>query len=161
MGDRTTVTLRVLASQREATERLIPPGAEPEEDYEATSDDGVALTAFTFHEVNYGSLNFLDDLRDAGIAYDSHWEDGGDYTAGTNYCRFDEAGQCIEHDVYDSDTNPNLSALMACIDQPEALRELILEHHEKVCALPWATQEHNSKLFLAHSLLGTQIVLGK
>ncbi len=123
MDDRTTVNLYVHKSQAEKAESL----------FAETPDDGfilVDLVCFCFDEVNYGNLHFLNDLRDAGIAYNSSWEAGHEFTAGTAYCRFSAEGDCIEKEVHDDGINPDLELLLERIDKPADLRNFILAHKE-------------------------------
>jgi len=148
MGDRTYVRLTVLKSQAEKAKKLFDDyGAEDE--YSRDPDEVV----FGFSEVNYGTLDFLDDLRDAGIAYDSSWEDGGDYTAGTASCRFTDEGDCVEKEIYDESLNPDLGMCMDRIDKPEELRKYIIEHNEKVRTLPFDNQEEYGKIYQAKKLI--------
>jgi len=147
MGDRTTVYLDVLASQADAARELF--------DYETSYEylNGEKFMEFQFDEINQGTLDFLDKLQEAGIAFDSSWASGNEYEAGTTFCRFTADGQVIKFDRYDSEAHPDLSCLMKRIDDPKALREYILEHHNKVTPLPWDNQEEYGKLYRARQLI--------
>lgn len=150
MSDPTTVTLTVLTAQARAAEALF--FHECSEQHEDT-----VTTAYVFYEVNYGELTFLPTLRDAGIAYDSEWGSGDEYTAGTASCRFSQAGEIIRKDIYDDAVNPSLTLLIALIDQPVRLRQAILDHQEKVnVPLLEPVQEEYGKLYRAHMLLGLE-----
>jgi hypothetical protein len=146
MGDRTYVTLSVLKTQEREAASHFP--FDPEEDW---LDD--QLAHFGFPEINYGNLGFLFELRAAGIAYDSRWESGGDYGAGTESLRFTSLGEAIEKTVYDSGKNPDLGYLMDRIDKPEELRDYILEHYDEVTNLDWENQEKYGKLYQARKLI--------
>ena len=150
MGDRSTVLLNILESQKEKAEALI--NFQADEDFD--NQDG--HWAYQFHEVNYGNLGFLHALKNAGIAYDSSWDSGSEYTAGTASCRFTPEGACIEKDIYDEALNPSLDKLIELIDQPDALRKYILIHQENISVLPLdEDQVEYGKLFRTHKLIGS------
>ena len=150
MGDRTNVELTILESQKESAESFFDD--EPGEGYDG--QDGQWI--YQFSEVSYGNLEFLGALRDAGIAYDSSWESGGEYTAGTASCRFTPEGACIEKEIYDTKINPSLDKLIELIDQPDALRKYILIHQESISVLPLdEDQAEYGKLFRTHKLIGS------
>ena len=154
MGDRTNVELTILASQKEKAESIFYYD-KPNEDCDGNAGQWV----YQFADVSYGTLEFLAALRDAGIAYDSSWESGGEYTAGTASCRFTPEGACIEKDLYDNGINPSLDKLIELIDQPDALRKYILIHQESISVLPLdEDQVKYSKLFLTHQLIGSKPV---
>lgn len=148
MGDRTTVTLTVLLIQENEAKELMT--FEPEDSWE---DD--IHTYFEFHEVNYGTLGFLPKLKDAGIAYDSHWERGSEFGPGTVSVRFDLSGDLVEKEVYDCDKDPDIDVLMEAIDEPERLRKLIVDHHEEVTPLPWDNQQLFGQRYRAKQLITT------
>lgn len=125
--DPSTVTLTVLASQAELVETLISPGYE---DFEISEDSH--LTALVFHEVGYGELPFLGKLQAAGIAYDSSWSAGSEYTPGTKYLRFTPEGTVISREIYDDQVNPNLDELLKRIDKPAELKAYLLAHADHV-----------------------------
>lgn len=146
MGDRTTVTLTVLASQKEAAKELF--------DTAAVEDWGYReLHEYLFYEVNYGELEFLDKLQAAGIAYASRWDAGDGYGAGTKFCRFTSDGDSEIKEVYDTGVNPELTPLLACIDDHAALKKFILAHRESITPLPWDNQEEYGKRHRAKQLI--------
>lgn len=149
MSDPSTATLTVLTSQAAQAKELF--------DYESSEDPQVdgPITNFIFNEVNYGDLPFLPALRNAGIAYDSNWSGGYEHEAGTLSCRFSPDGEAVEKEVYESDLNPDLDALLAVIDKPVQLRQYILDHKEKVTVpyLADANEEHG-KLYRVRQLVG-------
>lgn len=130
MGDRTRVTLTFLASQKEKLDSLLGEWEQPNSTDQDI--DGGGVVDYIYDEVNYGTLDFLARIRDAGIAYNSRWEDGGEYTKGTEYCRFTEDGDCIQQEIYDEDINPQLDSLMKLIDNPVQLRRFIVNHKRNV-----------------------------
>ncbi len=148
MGDRVSVRLTVLASQAEKAESL----------FEFPSDEGAdtsdpLLTKFQFHGVDHGTLDFLNLLRDAGIAFDSTWEAGYSWEEGTAYCRYNSDSECIEKDIFDSSLNPDMSELLKRIDTPAELRQYILNHQEKTSVIDWDNQEEFGKIFQAKKLI--------
>jgi hypothetical protein len=147
MGDRTTVYLDVLASQADAAKELF--------DYESQDEypNGEQFIEFQFSEINHGTLDFLDKLQEAGIAFDSSWSQGSEYGPGTTFCRFTAEGQVIKFDRYESEINPGMVGLMRLIDNPEALREAILQHHRETTPLPWDNQEEYGKLYRTKQLI--------
>lgn len=147
MGDRTTVYLDVLASQADAAKELFD--YEPED----ARQNGDQFVEFEFHEVNYGTLDFLSELEKAGIAYDSSWSKGDEYEAGTVFCRFTADGEIIRLDRYETDINPSMGCLMKLIDDPDALREFILQHQRETTPLPWDNQEEYGKLYRTKQLI--------
>lgn len=148
MGDRTYVHLSVLSAQKAAVDNIITDG------YETINDYGKYLQ-YVYPEVNYGVLDFLDVLRAAGIAYDSEWEAGNEYGAGCQSCRFTAEGGVIVKDVYDSELGVPIGLLMEKVDDPAALRELVLEWRQRTLILPWENQEEYGKLYRAHMLIAT------
>lgn len=150
MGDRTYVTLYVKTSQAEAAAAVFGDIILDTPGYVVEYGK---LTAWGFDEVNYGELPFLNKLREAGIAYDNTWDRGNDYGAGTESCRFTPEGEAILRTIYDDDLNPDIHELMARIDDPEALREFILQHKENTTTLPWDNQEEYGKTYQAMQLI--------
>lgn len=148
MGDRTTVHLYVPTDLADQAEALFDFGCEYTDDCEDNT------TQFTFGEVNYGNLPFLNKLAEAGIAYNSCWEDGGDYKSGCESLRFTPSGEFVLKTLYNGeDVNPSLNRLLELIDQPEALREYILNYKEIRSVLPWDNQVEYGKLHRARQLI--------
>ncbi len=147
MGDRTSVELTVLRTQAKKAEALFGGWSANE-----TFENDPLLIGYYFEEVNYGNLDFLDDLRDNGIAYDSEWGDGGEYSAGTQSLRFTETGELQFKSVYDAAINPDLCTLMELLDDPVMLVQHIKDHHAGLQVLPWDNQEEYGKRYLAMKL---------
>lgn len=149
MGDRTYVELSILVSQAETAEKLIGEYNIPESTWSKDLE-----TTWGFHDVASGTLDFLDELRDAGIAYNSHWSAGDAYGPGTTACRFTSDGTCVMQTIYDDAVNPELGMLMTLLDNPEKLMAFIREHHALV-TIPHLTpdQEVFGKLFRARQLI--------
>lgn len=146
MGDRTYVTLTILASQQD----------EAIKHFDGDADEAHTHGLFahhTFYEVNYGNLQFLDELQAAGIAYDSQWEAGSEYGPGCDYCRFTADGDVVLKSISDSYQNPSLTKLMEKINNYEELRAFIIAHHEEVSVLSWDFQEEYGKLYRTKQLI--------
>lgn len=151
MSHKVTTTLTILASQREQAEKLF--GGELASQEEEYTDDN-PYYEYSFDAVNWGNLQFLPKLRKAGIAYTSRWEHGNDFSSGAEYLRFTEEGEAIEMEIYDTGTNPDLDTLLDFIDQPERLREYILEFKVSNTPLPLdSQQEINGQRYLTRSLI--------
>ena len=146
MGDRTTVTLSVLESQKNEAQEYFE-----FEDNCHWFDEPLAY--YQFEEVNYGTLDFLDKLKAAGIAYESQWDRGSEYGAGVKSVRFTADGEVIQKEIYDSEIGINPALLMEVIDEPEKLRQLIISHHEEVSTLSWENQEQYGKIYRAKQLI--------
>lgn len=150
MGDRTSVTLTVLKEQALAATALFD-GLEPDH---AVENEGVLpLMYFSFYEVNYGDLPFLDALQEAGIAFDSEWDHGGEYGAGIDFCRFRPDGTVQRNDYSDEYKNPDLQKMMGLLDDPKALKAYILDHHKNVTPEPWDNQIVYGKLYRTLNLI--------
>lgn len=145
-----SVVLQILAYQVEKAKAL------PNFDDGNTCYEDGHLHSFNYETVKYGELPFLHSLRDAGIAFDSSWGEGTEYTSGTKSCRFTPEGDCIEKELYDNCINPPIDMLIKFIDQPDNLRKYILDHQERFAVLPLDVQQIvNGKLYLTHKLIGS------
>lgn len=146
MGDRTTVTLTILESQQDEALKHFGSVAD-----EAWLDEPLAY--HQFHEVNYGTLDFLDKLKAAGIAYESEWDRGSEYGPGVKSVRFTSDGDVVEKEIYNSECSIDVHDLMALLDKPEELKDLITSTHQAVSVLPWENQEKYGKLYRAKQLI--------
>lgn len=146
MGDRTTVTLTVLKEQASEAEQHFD--FQPEyNDFDET------FAHFVFYEVNYGTLEFLPKLIEAGIPFDSDWDSGGDYGPGTHYCRYDKDGEVQEIELSNEYRNPDINQLYSLIDDPIALVAKVISHHLAVTPLPWDNQLEHCKVFRTKKLI--------
>lgn len=134
MSDRTSVCLIILEDQVELAKSLR--NVEECSDNWAYKRDNTYVREFRFSEVNYGELDCLEKLSDLGIAYDSEWDAGSEYAAGTQYCRFTSTGEINILSIYDSAKNPNLSELIKRIGNADELIDYILEFAKKVTPAP-------------------------
>jgi hypothetical protein len=145
MGDRTKVVLTMPTVHVTTAKKLLK-----DSDYEINLGQ---LTEIEFSEVNWGTLPFLSELRKAGIPYNSHWDNGCEYTAGEEMCRFTSEGEIELLEVYDESKNPDLDTLIGYIDNPNLLRSYILNYKDSVSSLPWDNQEAYSKIYLTKQLI--------
>jgi hypothetical protein len=148
MGDRTTVTLTVLEEQAIEAANLFKNFGQLDEEY--VQDN---LKSFVFLEVNYGNLPFLHKLINAGIAFDSEWNNGGNYCAGIHFVRFDSEGLIHSNEVTDESYNPDLDELVKRIDDYDELKKYILDHKRNVIPLPWDNQVEYGKIHRALMLI--------
>lgn len=148
MGDRTTVTLSFLESQQDEALKHFDSEAN-----ESWLDEPLAY--HRFEEVNYGTLDFLDKLKAAGIAYESEWDRGSEYGPGIKSVRFTADGEVVQKEVYNSECSIDVHDLMALLDKPEELKDLITSTHEAVSVLPWENQEEYGKLYRAKQLISS------
>lgn len=146
MGDRTSVMLEILSTQAEKAETFFDGDA-----FEL--DESPPITTCTFQEVNYGNLPYLKKLRDNGIAYNSIWSSGSNYSSGAEYGRYTSQGVFVVLTVYDDCINPDLDSLLKMIEDHTALKEYLLEHQKKVTPLPWDNQEAYGKLYQVMRLI--------
>lgn len=149
MGDRTYVNLYVPAELAEQARPII-------EEIEGLShDEGEAnyLYNFGFDQVNYGELRCLKDLQKEGIAYDSDWEAGGDYSKGSQSLRFTPAGEATVLVVYEADEGVSLDRLLPILDDHEQLKAVILEHQAATVPLSWENQVEYGKKYRALQLI--------
>ena len=149
MGDRTRVTLTVLRSQAEKAQELFSEGYESEDTIHSDS----LLYSWEFDEVNYGRLPFLGGLKTAGIAYDSAWDNGDAYSSGYASCRFSSEGELVQKHLYDNEASIPLSVLTRLLDEPETLRQKILDTIQERTVLPWDHQEEFGKLYRMKQLI--------
>ena len=146
MSDRTNVYLTVLNVHAIEAEKIFNNEAD---DFEKRLVD----TIFTFEDIKYGTLAFLDILTDAGIPYDSAWCQGSGYGEGTQSCRFTSEGEAIVKTVYLSAHNIPLEELLPLLDDSPALVACIKSWHEDTVVLPWERQEEYSKIFRTKKLI--------
>ena len=148
MGDRTYVQLTFPKEHYD----VVKPFAEDActEDYYAHTPN---LYCFCFSEVNTGDLDFLRELRNLGIAYNSSWDRGDNYKEGVEYCRFTPEGKRVIKTIYDGDENPRINELLIRIDSYEELKQYILDHAERHSILPWDNQVEYGKIYRAMRLI--------
>lgn len=150
MGDRTTVTLDILNTQVALAKTMQHFDGFAEE---YPGENGNVLTSFIFNEVNYGELYFLEDLENLGIAYDSRWDAGCEYSAGIKHARFTAEGELQLAEVYDTGVNPDIDHCIKLIDDYPALRQYLINHKAQTTPLPWDNQEEYGKIYRTKKLI--------
>lgn len=146
MGDRTTVILTVLNEHINTVKNICD-----EFDDEFTS--GNDCHSLLFYEVNYGKLDFLEELKIRGIAYDNYWDAGSEYSAGSLTCRFTPEGEVIIKELFDNQKNPDINELVSLLSSHNALIKYILDHKEKISVLPWDNQAEYGRIYAALHLI--------
>lgn len=147
MGDRRTVILSVLTEHSEEVQKIFKDDP-PQEGWTAGR-----LSRFVFHEVNYGELEYLEHLTEAGIAYDMECGDGSGYRLRCESCRFTPEGKAIIKVLYSSEENPEINLLIPVLDDPEKLRQTILDHIKSREVLPWDNQIEYGKIYRTAQLI--------
>lgn len=153
MGDRTYVSLYVPIACEEETIKVIK-AAWGEFNIENKTE---TLCAFGFEEVNYGELDFLPQLKERGIAYDSDWGSGGSYGAGSEMLRFTPEGEAKCITVYDEDRGIDICKLMSVLEDHAALKKVILEEAQNKVPLPWDNQVEYGKIYRTRKLIDPTI----
>jgi hypothetical protein len=149
MGDRTSVTLTVLADR--AAEALFLIGEEPDYNH----GEGKGFAVFEFSEVNYGNLQNLDKLKAHGIAFDSDWDSGSEYGPGTHWCRFTRDGSVRENEISNEYKNPPLEELMRRLDDTDALIGYITAYHLDVTPPAWDHQNEFGAIYRTKNLISS------
>jgi len=150
MDDRTTVDLYVLNEQADQARSIADPNGFCYENSDSS------LTSFTFDEVNYGKLDFLDQLTAAGIAYDSRWSNGCEFTAGVEHLRFTEDGTPVAMEVSDDEHHISLDCLEQAMERPDALEHLrcvVAKLKKETIPLPWDNQVEYGKIYRTKQLI--------
>jgi hypothetical protein len=147
MGDRTWVNLTTLAIHKD----IVEPLAE-EHGYSSFYEDGPDAV-WEFHDVDYGNLDFLKELQEAGVSYQSDWGSGSEFGPGSEFCWFDEEGDDHVKVVNDNEINPDLGILMTLLDEPEKLIAHIKTHQKLVETPSRENQEEYGKRFLTQKLI--------
>ena len=136
MGDRTNVRLSLLSKQVGLFKEQLPHHYLEAVDIEVYGE----FTKFIYCDINYGELKFLPKLFKLGIAYDSSWEAGDEYGAGTEMGRFTKTGELIRRVVYNSERSLSAEVLMRDIHNPKKLIDYIKQMHQRTSPLSWDNQ---------------------
>ena len=164
MGDRTETNLTILKSHRNKVIEILESGFYTEyveviEELLIQPDD--PLLTFTFDEVNYGELEFLDILRDAGIAYSSEWNSGDSYPAGEAHVRFNAEGKiqemsfALEDACLYTDTVKEIIGNKTTSDteKVELMKDLIARYDLSYVPWSWDNQEEYGKIYQTIKLI--------
>lgn len=112
-----------------------------------------SFTLLIYHGVDYGALNGLDKLQDAGIAYDSSWDASPECMKGCRSLRFTPEGEAVEKEIYDAEMDAPLKLLLDAIEDHQKLKQRIRAHEEGITVLPWDNQAHYGKLYMARQIV--------
>lgn len=146
MGDRCTVTLTVLASQQDQVQSILKQYHEVP--YDVSGEDRGEVDLY-FEEVNYGILDGIQDIREAGIPYNCYNSAGSDYGASTEYCRYLENGSLFLVDVSEHGDHIDIDELKARLNNYDELRDYILEQDKQRTPEPWGHQEEYAARYRA------------
>lgn len=114
------------------------------------------LVIIEYEEVNFGELDFLENLQALGIAYDSEWGSGDSYRAGCETCRFTENGEAQVIHLFEGQENPPIEELRSRLAKPIQLVEYIKQYERERTPLPWDNQIEYGKRYQAKQLLKTE-----
>ena len=174
MGDRTTVTLTIPRNRREEVAEIYQSDLihfngklsdlTPEqkqsvlqqfEDVFLPKKTEPVLCFITFEDINYGELHDLHLLEEKGIAYDSDWANGDEYDAGCRYCRFDDEGNLIIKELYETSHFLDSRDLVDVIDDHDQLKKQITDRLNFCYVMPFdvPTQEANGKRYRVKQLI--------
>lgn len=92
--------------------------------------------AFGFPEVETGELDFLGELIEKGIPFDSSWNACEDFEEGIDHARFSPQGELIRKELYTSDYSISVDTLIHCLENHTALKDIIDAATEKLAVLP-------------------------
>lgn len=153
MGDRCYVELTVLTEQLPQVLKL----AGDDTANESREEDD--CTVLGFEEVNYGTIPWLAQLTNVGIAWDSRWHGGDEYGPGIKQLRFAPDGtvQTVEYCDTEQgviDTSKLLEFMNTLGVTVDSIRNYILDHVRSFDPLPWEGQIEFGKRHLALKLIG-------
>lgn len=157
MSDERTITLTVLASQKDrALEILFPYVGEPNDENDFIVQADPALYYMQYYEIK--ATHFatpLAELQAAGIAWDYQYgrSDDGDSQSGEDHLRFTETGENVLVGWMEEATRIPVYVLMGFIEFPDKLIEKIRDVNSKLTPLPWTNQEEYGKRYQAAQLL--------
>jgi hypothetical protein len=141
MGDRTSVTLTVRKADQKPVELLIENSGGFDDRFEGEQLSGPNLIEYTFYEVNYGLLDFENELCKQNIPYNKSWDAGDDYPAGNEYHRIDGEGESIVKEfVAETEGLVSLEDVVKAIESSN-LDNFIAEKKDDFAVISWEAQE--------------------
>lgn len=131
MGDRTSVNLTVLKQHVEEAIALIEPEEGEPVEQDSFDEDTVTLT---YEQVNYGTIEALDQFSRMGIPYSFQWDSGSTYDEGEKHLRFLEHGTPV-YVTFSKEWPENtilecLEAIKGQANSEQALRNLLNQNQE-------------------------------
>jgi hypothetical protein len=150
MSNERTITITVLASQKELAQKILKPEkvGTPDNENAFIIQDVPALYYMQYYEAQDSWFTkALVELKNAGIAWDYEYSRGEDTNSqsGEDHLRFTETGEDIITGWVEEDEHILVRDLMEALDHPELLRARILEADAKLQVLPWTNQEEYGK----------------
>jgi hypothetical protein len=86
MGDRTSVNLTVRKDDLFKNQALFA-DANDQDTYGLSPSSSLLLVTLTYYDINFANLGFEGFLQENKIPYDKSWDNGDEFTCGTEYCR--------------------------------------------------------------------------
>lgn len=105
---------------------------------------------------NPSSLEFLPRLEALGIAYDARWAGHEVSLPGTRHSRYGPTGAHQIKELEVGGQHPPMAECLKRIDDPDALRQFILDHQQATRVVPWKNQVEFGKRYRARELLKCQ-----
>lgn len=152
MSDAVRVTLTLHNSHSKHVEELISHS----ESYQFVDKTDIledSTSLFTFDKVVFGSLPFLEDLIRIGIAFDTEWNVGINFSAGSLHCRFDANGKTHLKKISESMTHIRYDLLKTLSKNPEELLRFIDKKYEQLKVPDWNNQIEYGKIHAAMRLV--------
>lgn len=155
MGDRAYVNLNIPLAHAEEVMALLREQQDLPNDQGPNDDETYNMG---FEEVNNGNLVFLSELQRRGIAYNSSWGAGDEFSEGTQYLRFTPTGEAIKFDVYDTELDViPISKLDPVFHAPNGtvqdLLRIVQQHVAAITPLPWDDQVAYGKVYRTRQLI--------
>ena len=155
MAEYLTCWLKVPEEYKNIVEDMIP----NEETYDSfVYKTEPRLFEFTFPEIKWGELDFLDQLHEQGIPFDFSNDDSEDSRHIS--CRFTSDGEIILQDYLESESKIQGSYFIRTIDlcnSPEEKLKFLNEQYMKLSnlliQLPWDNQIEYGKLYRTRKLI--------
>lgn len=150
MGDHTDVTLTVLKQHVEEAITLI----EPEEGQPSERDDqDEETTTLTYEQVNYGTIDALEQFKKIGIPYSYQAGSGGNYDESETHLRFLEDGTPVYVSFFkewpENTILECLEAIKGQANPEQVLRDLLNQKQEP----SWENQLEHSNMARAINLI--------
>lgn len=157
MGDCSNATVTVLKEQAQKAKEVVIDSYEEEfiQKIKLPDDTTITLTVFSYYEVKHGEL-FIRDLTLAGIPYTHEWDAGDTYPGGQRSSRYTPEGESVVKTITENDWYFHYHQLLPLIDNPTAIKELILKKKEELEILPWLNQVEYGKRYLTKQLINVK-----